>query len=586
MPARLALLAALLAAPAAAQPMAVGAPPVTETLALGETDRGSASFDARALALSGVDGCVGYVGPSAPDVAVEWGGGDLRVWVQAAFDATLLVHGPDGAWTCNDDAVGTSPVVDLADAPAGRYAVWLGAFSPDPVEPRATLYAGAPPPVPVLDAAAAPLAGAVTASGGFEAQQGMIEMAVEAGGPDRADALDGVPFCTGFLDAARPTAAADYTASGGTGALVVRASALDDDLVLLVRSPSGEVLCNDDFEGSDPLVEFSDPEDGRYVVWVGTFGARPEPVAATLVVSETSVFEGDIFGDDFQSAPYSEGTYTALDVTSTPGRRLQLGDERASVEATVEAPTANPVQGPSCLGSIEPSPTVGATLAGAGPVSITATGDVDLVLVVQTPGGTWYCSDDANGLNPGVQIDAPADGLYRIWAGTFGDLGEPVPVTITVARGELEVSSPGAGPPPVVVEPQSEGTYEGTAIRPGQPAVTVGMGASERVTPGGPVLNPVDGPACGGFVSERPTAAFEGGASIDVRAAATVDLTLVVRAPDGTWYCSDDAEGTDPRVRAYGHGPGTFSVWVGTFSRLESPSGATLTVDEAPSIED
>lgn len=588
------LLAALVVSPAAmrAQTMQPGASPAAGTFrAAGSGAPASVSFDVRAEVESGLDGCVGYVAPDAPDAVVEWAGGDLRIWGRAAFDATLLVSGPDGEWSCNDDADGIAPAVMLPGAVAGRYAVWLGAFSPDPADARATLYAGAPPPPPVLNASAPPASGTLTAVGGFEAAQGAIEVAVDAGGADAAASLDlsqapnGPAYCTGYIDAARPTAGIDYAAGGDAGVLAIGAGSVDADLVLVVKGPDGSVYCNDDADGPDPLIAIDAPVAGLYAVWVGTFGASLETVPATLVVSETAPeftyddFDGFI-EEPFEPTPFSEGTYTPLDLSLAPAARMTLDGDQVSTSAALRVALPNPVVGDVCSGYLEHAPTVGLTIEGDGPVAVTATSVEDLVLLMQTPSGLWFCSDDADGLNPGIQVDAPEAGVYKVWAGTFSDGTEVSDVEVVATRGELVVSGGAYGFTPDVT-PQSEGAYDGSAVRPGSPQVRLGaeLPASATVTAGGPVLNPVEGEVCGGFVSERPTAEVDvrGGVEIEADPLDETDLVLLVRTEDGAWACSDDAEGQAPRIHL-NEASGTVSVWVGTFSRRSTPPQATLTV--------
>lgn len=448
MPARLlpALCLAFAALTASAQPMQPDAPPAEATLRLAAPDEGSATFDVRAVAASGMPACPGHIDPAAPDVVVEWAGGDLQVWVRAEFDATLMVSGPDGAWRCNDDAEGTSPVVSWDGAPAGRYAVWLGSFYPRPSHPTATLYAGTPPPPPTLDLEAAPLAGTVTASGGFENARGPIEVGVQAGGPARADALnlvtaDGVP-CVGFVNADRPTAAIDYSAAGGTGALAVSAAAASSDLVLLVRAPDGTVRCNDDFQGTDPLVEIASAESGTYLVWVGIFNVQGERASATLTLSESLPLDLDVeevFVEDFDGGlPYSEGTYTLLAPSAQPAAQVTLRALAVSTPVTLRPSMRNPVEGPACGGFLEPAPTLGLQIERGGTVVVSASSTLDLVLLLRTPSGAWYCSDDAVDLNPGIQLDTPEAGEYLIWVGAYADGDESVGATVTVERATLD----------------------------------------------------------------------------------------------------------------------------------------------------
>ncbi len=77
--------------------------------------------------------CTGFVDPAATYRFTWDGDGDLRLFVEAAQDATLVVRGPDGAFQCSDDVAGAdnlNPLLDLATG-AGEYAVWVGSFAPD-----------------------------------------------------------------------------------------------------------------------------------------------------------------------------------------------------------------------------------------------------------------------------------------------------------------------------------------------------------------------------------------------------------------------------------------------------------------------
>ncbi|WP_179299501.1 hypothetical protein [Rubrivirga marina] len=583
-----ALLAALslgLVSAASAQSLATDASPVAGTLTPGVTEA-SVTFDARAtdeLVLPGVDGCYGYVDPSAPDAAVEWGGGDLQIWVQGGFDATLAVYGPDGAWSCNDDSNGVLPALSFEGAEAGRYVVWVGGFTPDPDGASVTLLAGPPPPAPVLDPDAAPQAGVIEAAGGFEAEQGAITVSVEAGGPDSAQSFGddaASVYCAGYIDAGTPTAVVDYDADGGTGVLTVGATAFDD-LVLLVQNPDGSVLCNDDFNGTDPLVQIYDPESGRYVVWAGRFSIGSDPIDATLTISETET-EVEIYDDfeDYGSGPFSEGTYLPLEIDAVPDVRVGANDDEGeSAEVSFRPMAPNPVQGSSCAGYIDAAPTAGVTLRGDGPFAITASAADDLTLLVRTPAGGWFCSDDADALNPGVQIDAPEAGLYLVWIGAFGDMGGGfAEATLAAMPGELVVSEPDYGVGGVDVEPQSEGMYAGSEIVGGSAPVQASVPSETDVEAGGTVLNPVEGAACHGFLSATPSASVEASGPVTIGATGDQDLTLVVQAPDGSWTCSDDADGSDPRATVDG-GEGTYSVWVGTYYRRAEPVTVTLRVE-------
>ncbi len=67
----------------------------------------------------------------------------------------------------------------------------------------------------------------------------------------------------------------------------------EGDLNLLVQTPEGEWLCDDDSLGSlNPVIAISSPPSGTYRIWVGSYHANDDPlgfedgVPATLYISE------------------------------------------------------------------------------------------------------------------------------------------------------------------------------------------------------------------------------------------------------------------------------------------------------------
>lgn len=91
------------------------------------------NIDASTLSL-GPD-CVGFV-TRQPDFILNLTGtsNDLRFYVTAGSDTTLVINGADGRWHCNDDSFGgTNPTVDIDRAGPGQYDVWIGSYrSNDP----------------------------------------------------------------------------------------------------------------------------------------------------------------------------------------------------------------------------------------------------------------------------------------------------------------------------------------------------------------------------------------------------------------------------------------------------------------------
>ena len=51
----------------------------------------------------------------------------------------------------------------------------------------------------------------------------------------------------------------------------------------------------------------------------------------------------------------------------------------------------------------------------------------------------------------------------------------------------------------------------------------------------------------------------------------SADTTLVVRAPNGLWYCDDDSgQGLNPSVRFNTPMSGLYDIWVGTYGNASN----------------
>ena len=93
------------------------------------------------------------------------------------------------------------------------------------------------------------------------------------------------PECIGFVDASRPDVVLDYAA--GSRSLHIYAES-NADTALIVQTPAGQWICNDDSPDSslDPAVSIARPMPGRYTIWVATI-ERGE-ADATLFFSESN----------------------------------------------------------------------------------------------------------------------------------------------------------------------------------------------------------------------------------------------------------------------------------------------------------
>lgn len=97
--------------------------------------RSGGSIDARGLNLGA--GCVGFV-TQRPDYIVNLAGtsSNLRFYVVAEADTTLLVNTASGGWSCNDDSNGGhNPMVDVPNAGPGQYDIWVGSYRSGEIAP-------------------------------------------------------------------------------------------------------------------------------------------------------------------------------------------------------------------------------------------------------------------------------------------------------------------------------------------------------------------------------------------------------------------------------------------------------------------
>lgn len=123
--------------------------------------------------------------------------------------------------------------------------------------------------------------GSIRLSSGFQPDPHNISMT--AGGEINARASLG-NACPGFI-----ANAPDYDLvwqAGNNGWPLVISVDSQTDTTLVVRTPSGQWLCEDDggFNGMNPGMRIDNPQSGLYDIWVGTYSGGYAP--ATLSISE------------------------------------------------------------------------------------------------------------------------------------------------------------------------------------------------------------------------------------------------------------------------------------------------------------
>jgi hypothetical protein len=75
--------------------------------------------------------CRGFIS-AAPDVRVVYVSGNypLIISVDSNSDTTLVVNGPDGGFSCDDDGGerGLNPSIRYDNPRSGRYEIWVGSY--------------------------------------------------------------------------------------------------------------------------------------------------------------------------------------------------------------------------------------------------------------------------------------------------------------------------------------------------------------------------------------------------------------------------------------------------------------------------
>lgn len=265
--------------------------------------------------------------------------------------------------------------------------------------------------------------GQVTLNSGFTPDPHSVT--VTAGGT--VDATSVNAECIGMI-----AGRADYTVRyRQAGALPLIFSATSEaDTTLAVRAPDGSWHCNDDSDSLNPAVRFDTPRNGRYQVWVGTYGEESAP--AVLHVSEIgNVTTGEGPGGDAPDFSL-DPAYGVIDLVSgfTPDPHTQAIQAGGELDASM--------LGGACRGFVARAPDYRVNwTAGSGqlPLIFSVSSEFDTVLVINDAEGNWVCDDDGGneGLNPAITFTNPVGGQYDVWVGTYQE-GPLQPSVLSVSE--------------------------------------------------------------------------------------------------------------------------------------------------------
>ena len=284
------------------------------------------------------------------------------------------------------------------------------------------------------------------------------------------------------------------------------------------------------------------------------------------------------------------------------------GDPRV-VDVTPGGASANPLNGPGCVGYIGYRPDVVVNYsAGSFDLTFSASSETDINLVVRAPDGRYYCDDDSgDGLDPMLTVSNPRSGRYAVWVGVYGESGEYVDGVFGISELGNAVSMGDQGgsgqgftdsgstrtPTPAPIRSSSSTEIPGWDETPYAGSMTLEHGFSGDpramdVTPGGAQDNPLSGPGCVGYIGYRPDAVVRYNPSsfdLTFSAASETDINLVVRDPNGRYHCDDDSgEGLNPMLTIDNPSRGQYTVWVGVYAESSQYVDGVLGVSEVGNV--
>ena len=288
-----------------------------------------------------------------------------------------------------------------------------------------------------IDLNGEPFSGALFLGGGEE--RWLNPTLISAlGGTSEGPGVNATPLGTGcqFFVPLRPDVVINWEQQDDVDTLRFFFLSMGDPSLMLV-TPSGKVLCNDDLNPLvlDPYIEVKSPEVGRYTAFMGSYEGDAVYPGFLVVTSQdinpatmdlTQLFPRHV---DPRGIPQS----LSLDVLEPdspaaavpPGGKLSASDLPYQQEFTAggEIGAFNLEQPNSlCTGFISAAPTFRFEYSDdATELVMFFESDADTTLQVLAPDGNYYCDDDFQGsenINPWLKL-APAKGTYSVWVGSF-----------------------------------------------------------------------------------------------------------------------------------------------------------------------
>lgn len=189
----------------------------------------------------------------------------------------------------------------------------------------------------------------------------------------------------------------------------------------------------------------------------------------------------------------------------------------------------------------------------------------DAILIVKSPDGVWHCNDDAHDatLDPYIEFNSPIEGRYDIWVGSHDPEENFNGFLFITEDAERDVHEDFDWR----LVPYYGTAHLSSGLFHDPHELIVLAGGEINVAESGIDSN------CMGFVTGAPAYRLNWlGDSKQlffnyVAYFEDDDPILIVRSPDGSWYCNDSAHlyTLNPQVFIANPLPGQYDIWVGTY---------------------
>ncbi len=284
-------------------------------------------------------------------------------------------------------------------------------------------------------------------------------MSVNAGGAVPASLLGAE--CSGFVNEV-PVVTVNWS---GQADFVEVFFVSNDDPTLVVLTPDGQVLCNDDAGDHllDPVVEINNPVEGAYRIWTGSYREGHLLPGILVLTTKPEVNLGTFNLSSFiqraqmpEVVPEPERIADQAALIETLEMALADSPDLADADLPTEVEVVAdgivplfqlPLEAQGCAGLVTGAPSYTFNWVGeAQDMRIMFEGDGDASLLVIGPDRAVACSDDSadgSNQNPVIDISGPMDGLHAVYVGRI-DPGAPVSgvLSITNQSDEPEVLAP------------------------------------------------------------------------------------------------------------------------------------------------